>query len=64
MRIRTNRKYAWWMDRYDDVAEQLDEQTRSGAVDISCAFTRNMLANIHHITYQLPRISTLPANSE
>lgn len=46
MRIRTNGKYEWRTDLYDDVAEQLDEQTRSGAIDASCEFTRSMPANL------------------
>ena len=66
MRIRTNREYAWRMDLYDDVAEQLGEQTRSGAVDTSCAFTRNMLANLERaadypdMTEELAEILSTP----
>ena len=43
MRIETSGEYAWRTDLYDDVGEQLDEPTRSGAIDTSCEFTRQML---------------------
>jgi hypothetical protein len=43
MRIETSGDYAWRLDLYDNVGEQLGEQTRSGAVDGACEFTRQML---------------------
>lgn len=43
MRIETSGKYAWRTDLYDDVGELLDENTRSGAVDGACEFTKEML---------------------
>ena len=43
MRIETSGKYAWRTDLYDDVGELLGENTRSGAVDGTCEFTREML---------------------
>lgn len=46
MRIQTDGNYDWRLDLYDDVGEVLDENTRSGAIDASCRFTRAMLANL------------------
>jgi hypothetical protein len=46
MRISTTGRYEWWTDLYDEVAEQLGEQARAGAIDASCEFTKNMLANL------------------
>lgn len=46
MRINTNGKYQWREDLYDDVGELLSEGTRSGAIDASCEFTREMLRNL------------------
>lgn len=43
MRIETSGEYAWRTDLYDAVSEQLDEPTRSGAIDTSCEFTQQML---------------------
>ena len=43
MRIETSGKYAWRTDLYDDVGELLGENTRSGAVDGACEFTKEML---------------------
>ena len=43
MRIRSDGKFAYREDLVDDVGEQLDENTRSGAVDGACEFTRQML---------------------
>ena len=43
MRIETSGKYACRTDLYDSVGELLGENTRSGAVDGACEFTREML---------------------
>ena len=43
MRIETSGKYAWRTDLYDAAGDQLDENTRSGAVDSACEFTCEML---------------------
>ena len=43
MRIRTSGDYEWRLGLYDDVGDLLDENTRSGAIDASCLFTRQML---------------------
>ena len=43
MRIETTGDYAWRTDPYDDVGDQLGENTRSGAIDASAEFTRQML---------------------
>ena len=43
MRIRTDGKFAYRKDLVDDVADLLDENTRVGAVEASCEFTRQML---------------------
>ena len=43
MRIRTDGKFAYREDLVDDVAEQLGENTRVGAVEASCEFTQAML---------------------
>ena len=43
MRIRTSGDYEWRLGLYDDVGALLDENTRSGAIDASCLFTRQML---------------------
>ncbi|MFC6907242.1 DUF7692 domain-containing protein [Halalkalicoccus tibetensis] len=50
MRINTDGKYAWRTDLYDRVGEQLGENTRSGAIDASCKFTHEMLANLEAAT--------------
>lgn len=34
------------MDLYDDAGDLLGESTRSGAVDASCEFTREMIHNL------------------
>lgn len=46
MRINTSDKYEWRQDLYDHVGEKLNEGTRSGAIDASCEFTDEMLANL------------------
>jgi hypothetical protein len=46
MRINTDDNYAWRIDLYDNVGELLKEPTRSGALDTSCIFTREMVANL------------------
>ena len=46
MRIETSGDYAWRTDLYDDVGTRLGENTRSGAVDGACEFTREMLGNL------------------
>jgi hypothetical protein len=43
MRIETSGKYTGRTDLYDDVGQLLDENTRSGATDGACEFTRKML---------------------
>jgi hypothetical protein len=43
MRIRTSDDYEWRLGLYDDVGTLLGESTRSGAIDASCLFTRQML---------------------
>lgn len=45
MRIRTNDKFEWRTDLYDDVADLLGESTRSGGIDAACEFTRHALRN-------------------
>ena len=46
MRIRSNGKFAYREDLYDDVGNRLDENTRSGALDGACEFTREMFGNL------------------
>lgn len=46
MRIETSGDYAWRTDLYDSVGDRLGENTRSGAVDGACEFTREMLGNL------------------
>lgn len=46
MRINTSDNYEWRTGLYDDVDDLLDENTRSGAVDASCEFTREMIHNL------------------
>lgn len=46
MRIETSGDYAWRTDLYDDIGNRLDENTRSGALDGACEFTREMLGNL------------------
>jgi hypothetical protein len=43
MRIRTTGDSEWRLGLYDDVGDLLDENTRSGAIDGACLFTRQML---------------------
>ena len=43
MRIRTSGESEWRLGLYDDIGDLLDESTRSGAIDASCLFTRQML---------------------
>jgi hypothetical protein len=43
MRIETSGKYDWRTDLYDEAGDLLGENTRSGAVDGACEFTRQML---------------------
>ena len=43
MRIETTGDYAWRTALYDDVGDRLGENTRSGAIDASAEFTRQML---------------------
>ena len=49
MRIETSGEYTWRTDLYDAVGEQLGESTRSGAVDASCEFTRQMLPALERV---------------
>lgn len=66
MRIRTNDKFEWRTDLYDDVADLLDESTRSGGIDASAEFTRNMLRNLERaaehpdMTEELAEILSTP----
>ena len=43
MRIQTDGNYQWRLELYDDVGDLLGENTRSGAIDGVCLFTRQML---------------------
>jgi len=43
MRIRTSGDSGWRLGLYDDVGDLLSENTRSGAIDGACLFTRQML---------------------
>jgi hypothetical protein len=66
MRIRTSGDYEWRLGLYDDVGELLDENTRSGAIDASCLFTRQMLPALEKavehpdMTEELAEILTTP----
>ena len=46
MRIETSGDYDWRLGLYDDVGELLEENTRSGAIDGACLFTRQMLPSL------------------
>ena len=46
MWIKTIGDYQWRTDLYDSVGDRLGENTRSGAVDGACEFTREMLGNL------------------
>lgn len=46
MRINTDGNYTFREDLYDDVGDRLEENTRSGAIDASCMFTKEMLRNL------------------
>ena len=43
VRINTSDKFAWRKDLYDDAGDVLGENTRSGAIDGSAEFTREMV---------------------
>jgi hypothetical protein len=43
MRIETTGRYSWRTDLYDDVGDLLEENTRSGALDGACQFTKQVL---------------------
>jgi hypothetical protein len=66
MRIRTSGESEWRLGLYDDVGELLDENTRSGAIDASCLFTRQMLPALEKavehpdMTEELAEILTTP----
>jgi len=66
MRIRTSGDYEWRFGLYDDVGELLDENTRSGAIDASCLFTRQILPALEKavehpdMTEELAEILTTP----
>jgi hypothetical protein len=66
MRIRTSGDYEWRLGLYDDVGELLDENTRSGAIDASCLFTRQILPALEKavehpdMTEELAEILTTP----
>ena len=67
MRIRTSGESEYRLDLYDDVGELLDENTRSGAIDASCDFTRQMLPALERavehpdMTEDLAAILSTPA---
>ena len=66
MRVNTADSYSWRLDLYDDVAELLGESTRSGGIDASCEFTRQMLRNLERaanhpdMTEELAEILSTP----
>jgi hypothetical protein len=66
MRIRTSGDYEWRLGLYDDVGALLDENTRSGAIDASCLFTRQMLPALEEavehpdMTEELAEVLTTP----
>ena len=43
MRIQTDGNHDYRLGLYDDVGDLLGENTRSGAIDSACLFTRQML---------------------
>ena len=43
MRIQTSGDSEWRLGPYDEVGDLLGENTRSGAIDGACLFTRQML---------------------
>lgn len=43
LRIETSGDYAWRLDLYDEMGEQLGESTRSGTIDASAEFIRQLL---------------------
>lgn len=67
MRINTTDNYEWRTDLYDDVADLLNEGTRSGAVDASCEFTREMMHNLERAMDHpdmTPELATLLSTSQ
>ena len=67
MRIRTSGDYEWRLGLYDDVGGGLlDENTRSGAIDASCLFTRQILPALEEavehpdMTEELAEVLTTP----
>jgi hypothetical protein len=66
MQIKTNGRYKWRLDLYDHVSEELGADTRTDAIDASCEFTRNMLANLERavdhsdMTEELAEILSTP----
>lgn len=64
-RIRTSGNFAFHEGLYDDVGGWgvLDENTRSGAIDASCLFAREIVRNLEHedMTEDLTEILTTSA---
>ena len=46
MRIRTDGKYDWRTDLYDETAERFGVGTKSGGIDAACEFSTQMLRNL------------------
>lgn len=46
MRINTTDNYEWRKGLYDDMAEIFNENTRSGGIDASAIFAREMIKNL------------------
>jgi hypothetical protein len=66
MRIETSGDYGWRLGLYDDIGELLEENTRSGAIDGACLFTRQMLPALKEavehpdMTEELVEVLTTP----
>lgn len=58
VRIKTSGKFEWRKDLYDSTGEVLDENTRSGAIDGACEFSRKMVGQ------NLPRAMDHPDMTE
>jgi hypothetical protein len=61
MRIRTSGDYEWRLGLYDDVGDLLNENTRSGAIDASCLFARQMLPALEKAVQHDDRTAELAA---
>ena len=46
MRVRTSGESEWRLGLYDDVGTILDENTRSGAINGACEFTREIVPTL------------------